>query len=126
MQKVCLVLGAGAGIGGTVAARFAMDGYHSVLCRRSDEEGLKRLVDQIHEAGGSATGRLLNAVDEDAIENCIEEVERDIGPIEVVLFNLGAEAAGKLFGDIQLLDEAFGHGVEFDDRCRHAAVPVPW
>ena len=37
MKPVCLVLGAGAGIGGTVAAKFAQEGYHSYLCRRSAE-----------------------------------------------------------------------------------------
>ena len=31
MKPVCLVLGAGAGIGGTVAAKFAKEGYHSCL-----------------------------------------------------------------------------------------------
>ena len=43
MKPVCLVIGAGAGIGGTVARRFAQQGYHAVLCRRSDLEGLNRL-----------------------------------------------------------------------------------
>ena len=38
MKPVCLVLGAGAGIGGTVAAKFASEGYHSYLCRRSDKD----------------------------------------------------------------------------------------
>ena len=37
MKPVYLVVGAGAGIGGTVGKRFAEEGYHSVLCRRSDE-----------------------------------------------------------------------------------------
>ena len=41
MKPVCLVLGAGAGIGGNVGKRFAKAGYHSVLCRRTDEGGLK-------------------------------------------------------------------------------------
>lgn len=48
MKPVCLVMGAGAGIGGTVGKKFAMEGYHSVLCRRSDEEGLNKLVNDIH------------------------------------------------------------------------------
>lgn len=95
MKKVCLVLGAGAGIGGTVAKRFADEGYHSVLCRRSDEEGLRRLVAQIEAGGATATGRLLNAVEEGAIERCVEEVERDIGPIHVALYNLGAQIGNR-------------------------------
>lgn len=90
-QPVCLVIGAGAGIGGHVGQRFAAGGYHAVLCRRSDQAGLDRLVAQIHEDGGAATGRLLNAIEDDAIEHTIDEVEAGIGPIEVVVYNLGAQ-----------------------------------
>ena len=90
-----LVIGAGAGIGGSVAKRFARDGYHAVLCRRSDEEGLQRLVREIADAGGTAPGKLLNAVTDDAIEDCIDWVEDTIGPIEVVLFNLGAQIGNR-------------------------------
>ena len=49
MKPVCLVLGAGAGIGGTVAAKFASEGYHSYLCRRTDQEGLDKLIKEITE-----------------------------------------------------------------------------
>ena len=88
MQPVCLVIGAGAGIGGNVAKRFAREGYHACLCRRSDEEGLARLVEEIKDEGGSASGYILNAVEEGAIEERAMEIERDIGPIEVVVYNL--------------------------------------
>jgi NAD(P)-dependent dehydrogenase (short-subunit alcohol dehydrogenase family) len=91
MKPVCLVIGAGAGIGGTVGRRFAKEGYHAVLCRRSDEEGLDKLVAGIESEGGSATGFLLNAVEADTLEERIAAVEADIGPIEVVVFNLGAQ-----------------------------------
>ncbi len=91
MDPVCLVIGAGAGIGGNVAKRFALEGYHAVLCRRSDEEGLNRLVDNIKSEGGKATGMLLNAIEDDAIEDMIAKIEADIGPIEVVGYNLGAQ-----------------------------------
>ena len=40
MKKVCLVVGAGAGIGGTVAKKFASEGYYAYLARRTDEKGL--------------------------------------------------------------------------------------
>ena len=83
------ILGAGAGIGGNVGKKFAKEGYHTVLVRRSDEEGLNKLVD-INDAGASAIGRLINAVEEDAIENLIVDIENNEGPIEVVVFNLGA------------------------------------
>lgn len=91
MEPVCLVIGAGAGIGGHVGKRFAREGYRAVLCRRSDEEGLRKLVEQIEAAGNSASGFLLDASEADSIEKRVAEVEAKIGPIEVVVFNLGAQ-----------------------------------
>mgnify|MGYP003630378645 CR=1 FL=1 len=90
-KPVCLIIGAGAGIGGNVAKKFALEGYHAHLCRRSDEAGLNRLVEQINAAGGSATGQLLNAIEDGAIETLVAEVEDNIGHIDVVLYNLGAQ-----------------------------------
>ena len=91
MIPVCLVIGAGAGIGGTVGKKFAREGYHAVLCRRSDKDGLEKLVSDIEASGGQATGRLLNAIDDNTIEDLIADVENTIGPIEVVIYNLGAQ-----------------------------------
>ncbi|MDG2335103.1 MAG: SDR family NAD(P)-dependent oxidoreductase [Myxococcota bacterium] len=91
MEPVCLVVGAGAGIGGHVARRFSKAGFHSVLCRRSDQAGLDSLVAEISESGASASGFLLNAVEPDSIEDMVSQVEAEIGPIEVALYNLGAQ-----------------------------------
>jgi NAD(P)-dependent dehydrogenase (short-subunit alcohol dehydrogenase family) len=88
VKPVCLVIGAGAGIGGNVARRFAQEGYHACLCRRTDEAGLNKLVESIEREGGSATGYLLNAVEPDSIEERVAAIESDIGPIEVVVYNL--------------------------------------
>jgi NAD(P)-dependent dehydrogenase (short-subunit alcohol dehydrogenase family) len=99
MKPVCLVMGAGAGIGGTVGQRFARAGYHSVLCRRSDADGLDKLVGAIQGDGGSATGFLLNAVEPNAIEERVAAVEAEIGPIEVVVYNLGAQIGDRALKD---------------------------
>ena len=99
MKPVCLIMGAGAGIGGTVGARFAKEGYHAVLCRRTDGDGLERMVTDIESEGGSASGFLLNAVEPDVIEAHVAEVENEIGPIEVVVFNLGAQIGDRALKD---------------------------
>ena len=99
MKPVCLIVGAGAGIGGNVGRRFAHEGYHAVLCRRSDQQGLDELVEGIQAEGQDATGFLLNAVEADAIESTIDRVERDIGPIEVVVYNLGAQIGNRTLAD---------------------------
>ncbi len=98
-DKVFLVIGGGAGIGGHAAARFAGGGYHAVLVRRSDEEGLQRLVGQIEDAGGKASGTLLDAAADGTIEELVERTERDIGPIDTVLYNLGAQIGNRRLAD---------------------------
>ena len=99
MKPVCLIIGAGAGIGGNVGKRFAAAGYHAVLCRRSNEDGLKTLVSEIEVAGGSASGYILNAVQADTIEERVVAIEQDIGPIEVVVYNLGAQIGNRTLAD---------------------------
>ncbi len=99
MKPVCLVIGAGAGIGGNVAARFAREGYHAVLCRRSDAQGLERLVGQIIEQGGTASGHLLNAIEADSIEKRVTAIEAQLGPIEVAVYNLGAQIGNRTLAD---------------------------
>ena len=99
MKQVCMVVGAGAGIGGTVGRRFAREGYHAVLCRRTDEEGLDRLVAEIETEGGSATGYLLNAIEAGSLEDRVAAVEADIGPIDVLVYNLGAQIGDRPLAD---------------------------
>ena len=99
MKPVCLVIGAGAGIGGNVGRRFAREGFHAVLCRRSSQEGLDRLISMIEDDGGTVSGHLLNAVEDDTIERRVEAVEADVGPIEVAVYNLGAQIGDRSLGD---------------------------
>ena len=108
MKPVCLIIGAGAGIGGNVGIRFARAGYHSVLCRRSDAEGLEKLVDTIESEGGSASGFLLNAVEPGSIEDRVAAVEAEIGPIQVAIYNLGAQIGDRSLADTS--EKAFEMG----------------
>ena len=125
MQPVCLVMGAGAGIGGTVAARFAREGYHSVLCRRSDRAGLDRLVEGITARGGAATGYLLDAVEEGGIESLVETVEAEVGPVEVVVYNLGAQIGNRTLADTSLKVFELGWRMATFGLFRLARVVLP-
>ena len=102
MEKVCLVIGAGAGIGGTVAKRFAKEGYHAYLARRTDEEGLEKLITQISDDGGKASGSLLNVIEENSIEDLINKIESEIGPVDTVIYNIGAQ-----IGDRSLAETSY-------------------
>ena len=126
MKPVCLVIGAGAGIGGNVGRRFAREGYHAVLCRRSDRGGLNKLVATIEADGGAASGYLLNAIEDGSIESRIEAVEAEIGPIEVAVYNLGAQIGDRALGDTSY--KAFEMGWRLGTfglfRLAHAVCPL--
>jgi NAD(P)-dependent dehydrogenase (short-subunit alcohol dehydrogenase family) len=125
-KPVCLILGAGAGIGGNVAKRFARDGYHACVARRSDKAGLDRLVADIEAAGGSATGFIVNAVEADSIEGLVAHIESNIGPIEVAVFNLGAQIGDRSLASTSLKAFEMGWRLATFGLFRLASVLFPY
>ena len=84
-----LVIGAGDATGGAVARRFAREGYVACVTRRSADK-LEPLVAQIRAEGGQAHAFGSDARQEDEMVRLVETIERDIAPIEVAVFNIGA------------------------------------
>ena len=87
--KAILVVGAGDATGGAIARRFAREGYIACVARRSADK-LEPLVQAIRDAGGRAHGFGCYARDEAAVQALVAQIERDIAPIEVAVFNIGA------------------------------------
>jgi NAD(P)-dependent dehydrogenase (short-subunit alcohol dehydrogenase family) len=88
-KKAILVIGAGDATGGAIARRFAREGYIACVTRRSEEK-LQPLVNEIRSSGGEAYGFGSDARKEDDMIALIERIEREIAPIEVAVFNIGA------------------------------------
>ncbi len=88
-QKVALVIGAGDATGGAVARRFAREGYIACVTRRSADK-LQPLVDSIRAAGGQAFGYSSDARKEEDVTQLFEQIEAEHGPVEVLVFNIGA------------------------------------
>ncbi|MGH9576619.1 MAG: SDR family NAD(P)-dependent oxidoreductase, partial [Terriglobales bacterium] len=86
--KVALVIGAGEATGGAIARRFAREGYTACITRRTADK-LKPLVEQIESAGGKARAFGSDARREDQVIALVATIEREIGPIEVCVFNVG-------------------------------------
>ena len=87
-KKVVLVIGAGDATGAAIARRFAREGYVACVTRRSADK-LQPLVEEIRAAGGEAHGFASDARKEE-VAALVEGIERDIGPIEAFVFNIGA------------------------------------
>ncbi len=94
-KLVALVVGAGDATGGAIARRFAREGFTACIVRRK-LESCKSLVAQIEADGGRARGFGCDARREEQVVALIEEIERDIGPIEVFVFNIGANVAASI------------------------------
>lgn len=87
--KVALVVGAGDFIGAAIARRFAAGGFTVALGRRTADK-LAPLVEEIEGSGGKARAYALDARDESRIEAVFADIEANLGPLEVVVFNVGA------------------------------------
>ncbi len=88
-RKSVLVIGAGDSTGGAIARRFAREGFVACVTRRTADK-LEPLVESIRAAGGEAHGFASDARKEVDIETLVAHVEREIAPIEVAVFNVGA------------------------------------
>ncbi|RYF60468.1 MAG: SDR family oxidoreductase [Comamonadaceae bacterium] len=88
-NQVALVVGAGDSTGSAIAARFAKEGYIACLTRRSADK-LQPAIDAIREAGGQAYGFGSDARKEEEVVALIDRIEKEHGPIEVLVFNIGA------------------------------------
>ena len=88
-KKAILVIGAGDATGGAIARRFAREGYIACVTRRSADK-LTPLVDQIRAQGGQAHGFASDARKEEEMVELVRRIETEIAPIEVAVFNIGA------------------------------------
>ena len=94
-SKAALVIGAGDATGGAIARRFAREGFATCVVRRRADQ-LAPLVDAIRASGGTAHPYGVDARDEAAVVAMVDAIERDVGAIEVYVFNIGANAPSSI------------------------------
>ena len=94
-RPVALVIGAGDSTGGAIARRFAREGLVACVTRREVAK-LEPLLEQIRAEGGEARGFGSDARKEEEVIALIEEIESGIGPIEVLVFNIGANVPSSI------------------------------
>jgi short-subunit dehydrogenase len=94
-RPVALVIGAGDATGGAIARRFAREGMVACVVRRQADK-LEPLVKQIEAEGGTAVGFSSDARKEEDVVELVSRIEREIGPIEVMVFNIGANVPSSI------------------------------
>lgn len=88
-KKVALIVGAGDYVGTAIAKKFAREGHVVCMGRRNGDQ-LKPLAEEIAAAGGEAHAFTLDARQEDQIVDLCARIEQEVGPLDVVVFNVGA------------------------------------
>ena len=86
-----IIIGAGDATGSAITKKFASNGYKVCPVRRPTSlDKVNKLAEEINNSGGWAKGFGVDARNEDAIKDLFSEVEESIAPIDVVVFNPGA------------------------------------
>lgn len=88
-NKVALVVGAGDAIGSAIVKKFARQGLVTIGVRRNGDK-LIPVVEELAKEGHTAYGWSFDARSEDATVELFERIERDIGELDTVVFNVGA------------------------------------
>lgn len=90
-KKAALIVGAGDATGGAIARAFAREGYVACVNRRPRNAAqLETLADAIRAEGHQAQAFPADARDETAVIDIVDTIERTVGPIDVAIFNVGA------------------------------------
>jgi len=94
-EKIALVTGASSGLGARFARVLAGNGALVVLAARRMER-LKELRAEIESTGGAADVVALDVTDLGSIEAAVAQVEKENGPIDILVNNSGVSTVGRL------------------------------
>lgn len=90
MKGSVIIIGAGPGLGSSIARKFAKEGHHVFAVRRERHtQELNSLCGEIKDSGGLATAMPADARDEEQVKNLFSEISKS-GSIDCLVFNIGA------------------------------------
>ena len=104
-RGACLVVGVGDGVGGAIARAFAAEGYTICMTRRPRHlDQLEAMAVEIRQNGGDARAYGVDARQEAEMVALVDRIEAEVGPLEVVVFNIGANVR---FGIVETTAQVF-------------------
>lgn len=95
--KRALVLGASSGIGRGIAEALAAEGVVVALAARRQDK-LNEVAEGIRTRGGKATSLMLDLADRKAVGQVHEQVQRELGGIDILVNNTGGPPPGGVAG----------------------------
>lgn len=94
MKRIALVTGAGRGIGKAIALQLAQDGFTIALVSRTAEQ-LVKVSKEISELGGEAFCFTCDVSKQEAVEEMVNQVMKEVPKIDVLVNCAGRSGGGK-------------------------------
>ena len=88
--KVVLVTGAGQGLGRAIGLGFAREGAHVAFHHHASADGARAAAAEARAAGVRSLAIGADLRSDDAVGAAVEQIERDLGPIDVLVNNAAA------------------------------------
>ena len=123
-DKVCIITGAGRGIGEATALKFAREGARVMVCDL-DRTGIDQTVARVRDLGGDAHGFLVDVTDRASIQAMVDAVMKRYGRIDVLVNNAGIVQDAQL---TRMTEEQFDRVIEVNLKgtwnCTKAVADV--
>jgi 3-oxoacyl-[acyl-carrier protein] reductase len=87
--KTALVTGGSRGIGRAIVKAFAAEGAKVGVVYRAGKESAESLVQEVRRTGGTALALQTDVTDAAAVQQCVEQVEKELGPVDILVNNAG-------------------------------------
>ena len=88
-DQIALVTGGSRGIGRAIVQAFAAEGARVAVVYRGSKEAADALVQEVTQTGGVARALQADVADPAAAQACVEQVEKEWGPVDILVNNAG-------------------------------------
>jgi 3-oxoacyl-[acyl-carrier protein] reductase len=102
--RVALVTGASGGIGAAISRRLAAAGAHVALAYARDASAADELARELRAAGTRTITAGADLADPEATEQLVDDVEREFGPVDVLVANAGTGQRRERIEDVSDAD----------------------
>ncbi|GAB1263253.1 SDR family oxidoreductase [Aurantivibrio infirmus] len=88
-DKIVVITGAASGIGRAMAFRFAKAGAKKIICVDLNSQGVEATAKEV-----KGVAYTINVANDEAVKNLIDDIETNIGPIDLFCSNAGISVRG--------------------------------
>jgi NAD(P)-dependent dehydrogenase (short-subunit alcohol dehydrogenase family) len=123
MSRVAVVTGAASGIGAAIARTLA-DRGHRVALLDLDADGAQRAAKDLRVQGLTALGACVDVADRASVDDALQEVRSELGPIEIMVTSAGIDAFERFLDiDVDAWERMLAVNLTGTFHCLQAAVP---